>query len=74
MGHTVELVVEVAVLTKVMVSPLDRATASRVMEATTRALTVALVLITREDMAAMVHPSQVEADLVMFKKTHIFRH
>lgn len=68
------MVVEVEVLTKVMVSPLARTTASRVMEATTRALTAALAPTTREDMAAMVHPSQVEADSVMFKKPQIFRH
>lgn len=66
MGPMLELVVEVAVavLTKVMVSPLARATISRVMEATTRVLTAALAPTTREDMAAMVHPSQVEADSV----------
>lgn len=45
---------------KAMVSPQARVTASRVMEATTRALTAAQAPITKEDMAAMVNLSQVE--------------
>lgn len=70
MGLMVEWVVEVAVLTKVMVSPLARATANRVMEATTRALTAAvLALTTKEDMAVMASPSQVEAN---FKKLYFW--
>lgn len=78
MGPTVEVVVEVeaeaevevevavavAVLIRGMVSHLARVTASRDMEATTRALTAAPAPTTREDMAAMVKPSQVEKDSV----------
>lgn len=74
MGPMVELVVVVVVLTKVMVSPLARTTASRVMEATTRALRAALAPTVKEDMAAMVNPSQVEADSVTFQITHFFSH
>lgn len=77
MGPTVEVVeveaevevavavaVAVAALIRGMVSHLARVTASRDMEATTRALTAAPVPTTREDMAAMVKPSQVEKDSV----------
>lgn len=77
MGPTVEVVeveaevevavavaVAVAALIRGMVSHLARVTASRDMEATTRALTAAPAPTTREDMAAMVKPSQVEKDSV----------
>lgn len=56
--------VEVAALIRGMVSHLARVTASRDLEATTRALTAAPAPTTREDMAAMVKPSQVEKDSV----------
>lgn len=68
MGPTVEVEVvvevEVAALIRGMVSHLARVTASRDLEATTRALTAAPAPTTREDMAAMVKPSQVEKDSV----------
>lgn len=63
MGPMVEEAgVEVAVPTRAMVSLLARVTASRATEATTRALTAAPAPTAREDMAAMVNPSQVEED------------
>ncbi len=62
MGPMVEVeVVEVAVLTRAMVSLLARVTASRATEATTRALTAAPAPTAREDIAAMVSPSQVDS-------------
>lgn len=69
MGPTVveEVVVveaAAAVLTRAMVSLLVRVIASRAMEATTRALTAAPALTTREDIAAMVSPRQVEEDSI----------
>lgn len=64
MGPMVEVEVEVAGLTRAMVSLLARVTASRATEATTRAPTAAPAPTTREDMAAMVSPSQVEEDTV----------
>lgn len=60
----VAVAVAVAALIRGMVSHLARVTASRDMEATTRALTAAPAPTTREDMAAMVKPSQVEKDSV----------
>lgn len=63
MGPMAEVeVVEVVVLTRAMVSLLDRATASRATGAITRALTAAPAPTAREDLAAMVNPSQVEED------------
>lgn len=66
MGPMVEVVVVVevaaaAVLTKATVSPLVRVIASRATEATTRALTAAPAPTAREDIAAMVKPSQVDS-------------
>lgn len=68
MGPTVveEVVVveaAAAVLTRAMVSLLVRVIASRAMEATTRALTAAPALTTREDIAAMVSPRQEDTAL-----------
>lgn len=64
MGLTVEVVVvvEVTVPTRAMVSL--AVTVSRATEGTTRALTATLAPTTREDMAAMVNPSQVEEDFL----------
>lgn len=61
MGLTVEVVVVVVVVTmptRVMVSL--AVTVSRATEGTTRALTATLAPTTREDMVAMVNPSQVD--------------
>lgn len=49
---------EGAVLTRAMVSPLDRVTTSRATAATTRDLTAALAPTAREDTAATVNRSQ----------------
>lgn len=72
----VVVVVEVevaAALIRGTVSRLARVTASRAMEATTRALTAALAPTTREDMAAMVNHSQVEKDSVTVQnQSHTF--
>lgn len=62
MGLTVEVVVEVTVPTRAMVSL--AVTVSRATEGTTRALTATLAPTTREDMAAMVNLSQVEEDFL----------
>lgn len=64
MGPTVGAAVEVAALIRGTDSHLARVTASRATEATTRALTAAPAPTTREDMAAMVKPNQVETDSV----------
>lgn len=52
------------VLTRATVSLLDRVTASRATEATTRALTAAPAPTAREDTAAMVSPRQVDEDSI----------
>lgn len=62
MGPMVEAGVEVAALIPDMDSHPARVTTSRAMEATARALTAARAPTTREDMAAMVKPNQVETD------------
>lgn len=64
MGPMVVEVVEEVVLTRATVSLLDRVTASRATEATTRAPTAAPAPTAREDMAAMVSPRQVKEDSV----------
>lgn len=58
MGPTVEVVVPIRAMVSLA------ATARKSTEATTRALTATPALITREDMAATVKPSQVEGGAV----------